>query len=257
MHCKLFPLLFLCVALAAEEDAQVSIWHEPVIEWQQDAAPIAEDENELPVATKSELNSQSTSEPLEQSGQPKAAEFPCPEKYQSRLFFEGKFAYFYPTDQTFRKIYGGGVQYTFQTTYHLWQFLYGFASASYFSKSGHTSGFHTPTNVKIIPIGLGLKLLYPSETWIKGYVGLGILPTYVNIHAQSPYVAHVTTGWGCGGIAKAGALFFVTKWLFIDAFIDYAFLDHVKTSRSTDLNISRHSATVSGVSGGAGIGFNF
>ena len=157
-------------------------------------------------------------------------------------------AYYHSSDANFYNIYSGGGIYGLEISVQSWRGLYTWASGNVFTKSGHSVGYNTPTHVTFIPIGVGLKYLWKIHPEIDGYVGAGVLPTYLWIHDHSPYLAPKTIKWGCGGIVKAGVLIDLPKSFFIDLCTDYF---------SVTVSTSPESAHLKGWTFGGGVGYRF
>ena len=170
-------------------------------------------------------------------------------------FVEAKAAYFLPTDDKFRKIYSGGGIYGGEISCQAYKGLYGWASGSYFYKSGHSIGEHNATRITMVPLGLGLKYLY-RISFADLYLGAGVLGTYVHMKDSSHYVVHEHSKWGVGGIIKGGAILNVNKHFFVDLFTDYSFMN-VNFHNTHNGTVARHNADLSGWSIGTGIGYRF
>jgi hypothetical protein len=186
------------------------------------------------------------------------------------IWVEGKGAYFLPTQSSaFKHIYhGGGIfgveatakwykpdHWIYRPCNWIMENMYGFASVDVFSKKGKTVTFETRTRATIVNLALGLKYVVPF-CYGNAYVGLGVLPMYLQTVDDSPYVIHRRSNWGCGGIAKAGVIFDESEDFFVDIFCNYSF-GKVNFKQGSDaLTVSRN-ADVSGCWFGAGIGHKF
>jgi len=175
--------------------------------------------------------------------------------YGRDVLLEFKAAYFLPTNDTFKDIYGGGAIYGPEVTGQLYKRLYGFTSVNFFNNHGKSIGLCNPTTVKLVTLGLGLKYLIPSiyGTW---YIGLGIVPTRLHTHDYSPFVAPFSTRWTCGGVTKAGVYIDLRHSLFLDLFFDYSFA-RVKPKCVSGIQVEQHAAYPNGCSFGAGLGYRF
>jgi hypothetical protein len=179
---------------------------------------------------------------------------------QSRdVLLEFKGAYFLPTDSVFKKIYHGGALYGPEITVQLCcdANVYGFVSVDFLQKNGKSIGFNSPTKVRLIPLGVGLKYFVPF-CFGDFYVGLGFQPTYLHTKDDSPLVIPKHSKWGFGGIAKIGSYFDLPHNFFIDLFIDYSFVKvpFHNTHAPTGPVVPR-TANVSGAIFGAGVGYRF
>jgi hypothetical protein len=171
------------------------------------------------------------------------------------VFVEAKAAYYRPTDDKFREIYSDSGIYGGEISCQAWRGLYGWASASCFHKGGHSIRMHDSTTITFVPLGFGLKYLFPVS-FVDLYVGAGMLNTYAHIEDDSHFVIHSHSKWGQGGIVKAGAIFNVNKHFFVDLFSDYSFMK-IDFHNTDHEKVVRHDADLSGWSIGAGVGYRF
>jgi len=140
------------------------------------------------------------------------------------VLVELKSAVFVPTADVFKDIYGTCGEFGVEITAgRLWKDLYAFASIDFLTRAGQTVELDSYTRVAVTDFALGFKYLFPVPCG-DVYLGLGVKPTnlYVYNHATIPQ-DHLQ--WGCGGVAKIGAIFNLPYSLFIDTFIDYSFVD--------------------------------
>lgn len=173
----------------------------------------------------------------------------------TEVLTEIKGAYFRPTDQTFRDIYGSAqALYTLELSPQLWKDLYAFTSGSFLYQTGHSTGDGSESTFYCIPIGTGLKYFYPIK-WIDIYAGAGALAVYTHTKNDSPYVIREISKWGYGGIFKLGALFNKNSF-FLDLFADYSII-HIPFSDTRNGTIVPKNGDLSGFSIGAGIGYRF
>ena len=179
---------------------------------------------------------------------------PCFKLQAMEMLPEVKAAYFYPTDNRFREIYGGGGLYSIEKSVQAWKQFYPWMSLGFFRKDGRSLEKRFDTHIIMVPIGLGVKYLFTYKK-MNPYLGLGMLVTYTNMHDHSPYVVRKFGHWGVGGIVKAGSYMYVTKDFFIDVFCDYSYLKinyHHPSRKVRNLR-----ADLSGLSIGAGLGYRF
>lgn len=176
---------------------------------------------------------------------------------------EFKAAYFYPTNHRFREIYPvGGPIFGLEISCQTWDWLYPWASVSYFTKSGHSiiagapSSALSHTTIQFVPLGFGLKYMQQINQTLDLYFGLGGLATYLHLEDDAPYVIQTSAKWGIGGTAKVGALITFCKAFFIDIATDYSYMKINFDSPGGD-TLTRHTADISGFSFGGGIGYRF
>lgn len=192
----------------------------------------------------------------------------CCSAHAHDILVEVDAAYFLSTNHTFRNIYNnGGGMYGGEVTFNLdWlercgleeclcDQLYGFVSADFLSKKGHSIGLCTPTKVNIANIGIGLKYLFPF-CYGDWYLGLGVLPTHLKTRDCSPFVIPKRSKWGCGVIGKIGAIFDLNKSYFLDLYFDYSYTKIPFSCCPGAITQSRD-ANLSGCWFGAGLGYRF
>ena len=182
---------------------------------------------------------------------------------------EGKAGYFWPTNKVFRRIYDNGGIYGGEIDvsldcyclpcFDLW------VSVDSFSKRGHSIGCpeldvpRVRTKIDLIPIGFGLRYLYPICDDFIAYVGLGGQYTRLRFKDVSPFLIRNVNKWDFGGIVKLGMLYDFCDGFFVDVFGQYSFLkmDFRKRENSDGDLVYRHHADLSGWTVGAGIGYRF
>ncbi|MBX7066971.1 MAG: hypothetical protein K1X28_07055 [Parachlamydiales bacterium] len=174
---------------------------------------------------------------------------------------EAKAAYFYPTNHVFRQIYSGGGIYGLELTWDLWRCLYGWSSASFFTKKGKAIGSSAavsdfPTKIYFVPLAAGVKYVANVACWADIYAGIGIETTFLHIKDRVLDETFIVRKWGLGGIAKVGAYFRLYESLLLDIFADYSYMKipYHNTHGGTTVP---HNADISGFSFGGGIGYKF
>lgn len=195
------------------------------------------------------------------------------------LLLEFKGGAFIPTGCDFRSIYGSATffvspEFTAQVVEE--KDWYIFLSTAYAAKNGRSVGLCTPTQVRLVPFGIGVKYFFQNlnKTFCKKYkfyLGLGFQPTLLQTNNCSDIVQH-TSDWGFGGIAKFGCLWDLPRNIFLDFFADYSFVNvgcnSSCNSSSTCSSASSYcsssnnfevplKANVSGAILGIGIGYRF
>jgi len=184
--------------------------------------------------------------------------------HAGEVLTEVKAAYFLPTDNRFRDIYSGGGLYSIETSVQICcsQF-YPWASLGYFHETGRSlascsigSSQSASTHITIVPLGLGLKYLFPIDCiCFSPYVGAGVQFAYAHIHNNYPFVSQNQSDWGVGGIAKAGFISDLTHCFFLDFSLDYSYMK--VDFHNHHANIMNRRADLSGFSVGMGIGYRF
>lgn len=174
-------------------------------------------------------------------------------------FTEAKVGYFIPTDAKFRDIYAqDGVISGLETSFRAWNNFFPWLSASYYEKWGHTHSPRASSHVYFIPLGVGLKYIYPLRQvctfrHINIYGGLGVLPTYLHLHNHSPNLVPDAGKWGCGGVAKVGVIADRLWNFFIDFFAEYSYTKISFHEERVGLN----PAILSYFTIGGGLGYHF
>lgn len=173
------------------------------------------------------------------------------------ILLEFKGSFYLPTNAHVRHMYSnGGGLYGPEVTFQLGQDRdwYGFASADFLKKKGHSLGLCEPTTLYLVPLALGVKYFVP---FVYGdlYVGLGFQPLHVKTVNCIADTVERTSKWGFGGIAKTGAYFDLPRNFLIDIFIDYSF---VKVGGGPCCgSVIPVKANMGGVIFGAGLGYRF
>jgi hypothetical protein len=175
--------------------------------------------------------------------------------YSWDILAEGKAGYFYPSDNRFRKIYDGNGIYGGEISASIYDKLYAWGSADYFTAHGRSIGGHNRTRVTLIPISFGLKYFYPVSC-VDLYLGAGFTRTLLETHDQSPFVIKHVRNWDWGGIVKWGGIINLDHGFFVDLFTNYSF-QKTDFKRKDGLVIYRHTADISGWTFGAGVGYRF
>lgn len=135
---------------------------------------------------------------------------------------EAKASYFGATDSQFRKLYGNGTGlYGVEASFRAWKNLFPWISLDFAHKNGHSLGYFSETNIFFMPVGMGLKYMFPVKM-IDFYTGIGGLLTFVQSHDHSHYVKQKKNSFGGGAICKFGAIFNCKKNLFLDFFGSYS-----------------------------------
>jgi hypothetical protein len=174
--------------------------------------------------------------------------------YSIDAFVEARGAYFYPLDHRLREVYATGLGlFGLELSCQAYEGLYPWISADIFHKKGHSTGIHYSTKITAVPLGLGLKYLFPVN-FVDIYLGGGILGTYMYIKDGDPFVVHTTAKWGVGAIAKTGAIFNINKHLLIDLFTSYSY---TKIGIDHRPGVITHDADLSGLAFGCAIGYRF
>ena len=157
---------------------------------------------------------------------------------------ELKGQYFYPTEEAFRDVYGGGLMYGAEASIVVWRELEDWFGGSYFSKTGELTFTGEETKVKIVPLGVGLRYSYPVLEGIDLYGALGI--HHYSYREENP-LGEVSKG-GIGYSVRIGSYVRVTGKLFIDLYGEYSYCK----MKPADFEIN-----IGGIGAGVGIAYEF
>ena len=182
---------------------------------------------------------------------------PTEKRYMNcnRAILEVRFSYFRPSSELLRKIYdNGGINYELTASLPVWRRLNIWEAVDYFSKDGRSLGGHQKTEIRIIPLTLGLKYIYDIKKFSL-YGGLGFRYFFVHVKNHSESVDRSISENGLGGVVEAGIMYQFLKHWVADVFGSYSFKElHTHTSRD---NVKTHSLEVGGWNVGGGIGCKF
>jgi len=134
------------------------------------------------------------------------------------VLFKIKGSYFYPSDKSFQDIYGAGLMFGAEASTEILKNFEMWVEAGYFSKKGELSFTKEETKLRIIPVGGGVRYLFPARR-LRYYFGLG-----VNYYRYREANLLGTVNYGRLGLAaKAGSFIKLKKKIFIDLYLGYSF----------------------------------
>lgn len=181
------------------------------------------------------------------------------------ILLKGTLAYFRPTSNTLRDIYGSSwlnsgleVSGKLPIKEPFLEDLYLFGGFNYLDASGHSLGGRDQTEIRIIPLSLGANYMY---TLIKGssplklYLGGGPCYFFVRVKNDASFAKRRVTKNGFGAIVNGGAHYFINSSLFLNGFVSYSFRNFgvIETRKG----VSGKGVEVGGLSIGGGLGFQF
>ncbi|MBN2479156.1 MAG: outer membrane beta-barrel protein [Parachlamydiales bacterium] len=179
-----------------------------------------------------------------------------PKLQATDILIEGQAGFYVPISQKFRHVYGdGGIFGGAELTMQMYRHFYFWGSSYYYHKSGSSIGFETSTEFTLVPIGLGLKFIYPVKH-VDLYLGAGALPSYVKFKDKSPFVVPESKKWAVGGIVKGGAIFNFHDNLFVDLFTNYSIL-RTKFHNTDNIIVTRSKINLDNWAIGIGFGYRF
>jgi hypothetical protein len=136
----------------------------------------------------------------------------------NEVAFKLRGGYFYPSDKDFRDIYGSGLKSGLEISTEVARNLELWIEAGYFAKKGELSFTEETTKLHIVPVGGGIKYLWPVKR-LAFYTGAGVL--YYRFREVSPLG---TVDWGRPGLViETGSSIRLTGKLSGDIFIRYSY----------------------------------
>ncbi len=153
---------------------------------------------------------------------------------------EVKGSFFYPTEQAFKDIYGGGFMYGGEISLGIWKNLDIWIGGYYFSQYGELSFTGEETSLKIVPLGGGLK--YRLSTGVLSFYG-GAGVNYFN-YQESNVIGDEKAG-AVGFVTKVGVYLEPVNQFVIDFFVEYSYC------RMTPADFT---INIGGIKAGIGIG---
>ena len=163
--------------------------------------------------------------------------------YGLDLKIEIKGGYFYPSEKAFKDIYGGGFSIGGEISVGILKNLSIWVGGNYFTKKGKLTFTQEDTEIKLTPIGGGLKYEFPTGKFAP-YLGLGV--NYY-LYEESNPLGDVNKN-EVGYIGKAGTYIYLTSHFIIDLFLNYSYCD----IQPADFKIN-----IGGLEAGIGGGYEF
>ena len=163
--------------------------------------------------------------------------------HAANIILEFKTQYFSPSDEEFKDIYGGGVMYGGEVSIGVWKGLELWFGGSYFSREGELTFTKEKTELRIIPVGVGLRYRWRGKS-LSPYLaaGLGLYQ-----FKESNPIGEVDLG-EAGFVAAIGTYVRITGGLLIDLYANYSVCEF--SSDDFEINIS-------GFGTGIGIAYEF
>lgn len=186
-------------------------------------------------------------------------------------------AYYYVPSKPLKHVYTSDwIDYQVETAKRVHNFVEVWGGVSWASKQGHTSRtygyysdlFRDQTKIFVLPVSLGLKLIYPILPCVDVYVGGGVCYSFLKIKnfckehysylglSHSPFRKAIYKN-EVGGIFKIGFQFAMSDSTFLDFFADY-YTQRFHLSHKTDRrDVFSRNVDCSGFKFGAGFGVYF
>jgi len=169
---------------------------------------------------------------------------------------EAKAGYFFFTESSMRRVYDhGGLDLQLSDSAPVYRCLHLYGSAEYWEKSGRSLNGHQRTSLWAVPLSLGLRPVIQINRHFQYYLTLGPRYYFARSHNHSSYVPLHMKANGLGLFANTGFQWIIGNHFTIDCFGEYSyarlhFHGHKKNTQS-------HSAQLSGLTFGGGIGYAF
>jgi len=171
---------------------------------------------------------------------------------------EGRVSAFLPESKRVRRIYDDAIPfYQYEVAKTFCNGFQGWFDVGYFEDRGRSIPLHNKTRIRLLPLGFGVKYIFPVFSCLNAYVGGGGLYSFLRIKDHSPFVKRHIRKNEWGGIVKIGFTYSVTCHLYIDIFADYLFQRFDFHRHPRHRFVERNDLNLNGVSVGAGIGFKF
>lgn len=159
------------------------------------------------------------------------------------VFFKLTGAYFLPAEQAFKDVYGSGLSWGGEAVIYVWKNVGLWLGGSYFGKKGRLTFTQEETNVRVLPLGAGIKLKTSSEN--PGlYSGLGLR---YNSFKESNPIGDASKA-GLGVVIMIGGVIRILKQVALDLSVEYSYCK----MKPADFTIN-----IGGLSVGLGLGYEF
>lgn len=163
--------------------------------------------------------------------------------YGLDLKIEIKGSYFYPSEQAFKDIYGGGFSFGGEISVEVLKNLSIWLGGNYFEKKGKLTFTREDTKIMLTPIGGGIKYEFPTGKF-SPYLGLG---AYYYLYRESNLLGDVSAN-EIGYIGKLGTYIYLSNHFIVDLFLNYSYCE----IQPVDFKID-----IGGLEAGIGIGYEF
>lgn len=184
-------------------------------------------------------------------------DLPLCSKVIDEVSLEAKGGIFVPLSNNVRKIYNGvipDVEWELGTRFFQnWQT---WANVSYiFFEDGRTLGLRDDTNLKLLPLSLGIKYFLPINLNTDFYFAAGAVCSFLWVHNHSKYIPNHLTKITPGAIAKTGFIYRWDEHFFVEGFFDYLY-QHFDFSKSysPSHHVDGHDLNMSGLKFGFALG---
>lgn len=140
------------------------------------------------------------------------------------LSFVGRVAAFAPMSHQVKKIYGNvWADYQLEILQKITPRFQVWVGTGGFSRGGESIGDASDTTLNLMPLNLGVKLLFPACEEFHFYLGGAGCYSFLWIHDDSPYVEQDISDQAFGGLAQSGFNWRFWKNGVLNVFADYYF----------------------------------
>ena len=173
------------------------------------------------------------------------------------ILLEANAAYIFPLRRTFQRIYTNAGYYRLEGTLNTKKYVKPWTSLGIIYTSGTSIGEDDSTSLYMIPLDIGIKLIYPINKFYP-YISGGLELAWSYIQNNSIYVQKNQFSLDVGATTKIGTYINPhTSSFFLNLFCEYTWLNGNFPKPPAYLNISTNTADLSRLSLGGGIGFSF
>lgn len=197
-------------------------------------------------------------------------------EYNTDWTLEIRGAYFSVQNKAIKKVYSSHwIDYQVEAAKRVHPFIEIFGGVNWTYRQGHTKRyfgfygeeFRDRTRIYVLPVSLGVKLIYPILPYVDAYVGAGACYSFLKIKnfcredysyfmPRSPFKKAIYKSQ-FGGVFKIGFQVALSKSTFLDFFVDY-FAQTFRISHKRDSrDVIKKVADCSGFKFGAGFGVYF
>ena len=186
-------------------------------------------------------------------------------------------AYYYLPNKTLKGVYTSDwIDYQVEAAKRVHPFIEVWGSVDWAQKHGHTRreygsynhAFKDSTKIFVLPVSLGLKVIYPLFPYVDVYVGGGICYSFLKI---KNFCKEHYSDWGLshspfkkaiyknqfGGVFKTGFQVAMSDSTFLDFFVDYYAQRFDLSHKADPRDVFKKHIDCSGFKFGAGFGVYF
>jgi len=223
---------------------------------------ISEDTNQVQCSDLAVLKDSESWGTKEQGSTWRLNELSCLNKqsYFEGLSLEFRFAAFYPLKKKARHIYDTflpALELELDAKLNCW--CDAWFDIGYVWDTGRSIGLDSKTDLRLLPMSLGLKFMLPVLSCVDAYLGLGVSYSLLGIHDHSPYVHEHMHKNAFGALFKAGLNYKFNDCIYFDGFFEYYYQHfhfHQKINPDKVVYV-QHLLDLSALKFGIGVGYAF